>query len=188
VPPSLIRNNHMLKLIGAVLLIYTAAFAQPRDTDGWGKVKWGMTVEQVKAAYGAEAENSTVVPGPNFIFIDRLTVPNVKIGELEMKASLQTPKGSDQIKQVSITLKAPLESPSFIRSGAFDRLKGLLIEKYGAPANEDRTAERSSIIKTLLWSLPSTTITLIWSEGTRYELGYVELRYKAVDKKALDVL
>lgn len=180
--------DHGLKAVGALLLIFAPALAQTKDTDGWGKVKWGMTVEQAKEAYGAEAEDSTVIPGPNFIFIDRITLPNVKIGDLEMRASLQTPKGRDQIMQISLSLKADIRSPSFVRSGAFERLKALVIEKYGAPTNEDRTTERNNVIKTLLWSLPTTTITLIWSESSRYELGYVALRYKAVDKKALDVL
>ena len=67
-------------------------------------------------------------------------------------------------------------------------IKALVIEKYGAPTNEDRTTERDSLIRTVLWSLPTTTITLIWSESSRYQLGYVSLRYKAVDKKALDIL
>lgn len=180
--------NHIFRSIGALLLMLLPACAETKDTDGWGKVKWGMTVEAAKAAYGAEAEDSTIVPGPNFIFIDRITLPNVKVGDLEMKASLQVPKGSDQIKQVSLSLKADMQAPSFMRSGAFERLKALLIEKYGAPTNEDGTTEREHLVKTVLWSLPTTTITLIWSESSRYQLGYVSLRYKAVDKKALDTL
>jgi hypothetical protein len=63
-------------------------------------------------------EDSTIVPGPNFIiFIDKITLPNVRVGDLEMKASLQVPRGSDQIKQVSLSLKADMEAPSFVRSG-----------------------------------------------------------------------
>jgi hypothetical protein len=177
-----------LASIGIALLISLSVCAQTKDIDGWGKVKWGMTVEQAKAAYGTEAEDSRVEPGPNFTFIDRVELPNVKIGDLEMKASLQTPKGSDQIKQVTISLRADMQSPAFVRSIAFDRLKPLLIEKYGAPTNEDRTTEGNNIIKKALWSLPSTTISLIWSESNRFQLGYVALMYKAVDKKALDSL
>jgi hypothetical protein len=164
------------------------AFAQTKDTDGWGKVKWGMTVEQAKAAYGSDAEDSTVVPGPNFLFIDKITLPNVKVGDLEMMASLQVPRGSGQIKQVSLSLKADMQAPSLVRSGTFERLKVLLIEKYGAPTDEDRATERDDLVKTALWSLPSTTIILGWSESTRYQLGYVWLSYKAVDKKTLDTL
>jgi hypothetical protein len=181
-------RNRTSRSISVAIFILTTALAQTKDTDGWGKVKWGMTVEQAKAAYGAEARDSSVVPGPNFIFIDRITLPNVKIGDLEMEASLQTPKGSDQIRQVSISLKADMQAPSFVRSAAYDRLKALVIEKYGSPTNEDKTDERDKVVKTVLWSLPTTTITLIWSEGSRYQLGYVSLTYKAVDKKALDAL
>jgi hypothetical protein len=159
--------NHMLRLIGALLfLIFVPAFAQTKDTAGWGKVKWGMTVEQAKAAYGAEAEDSAVVPGPNYIFIDKLTLPNVKIGDLEMTASLQVPKGSNQIKQVTLSLKADMQAPTSVRSWAFERLKALVIGKYGAPANQDTATVSDDLIKTVLWSLPTTTITLRWSESS----------------------
>jgi hypothetical protein len=47
--------NHMLRLTGALLLMLLPGLAQTKDTDGWGKVKWGMTVEQAKTAYGADA-------------------------------------------------------------------------------------------------------------------------------------
>jgi len=151
-------------------------------------VKWGMTVEQARAAYGDQAQDSTVLRGPNFVAIDRLTIPNVKIGDVEVSASIQTPRGSDQITQISISLKADMQAPVFVRSHAFQRLKELLIEKYGRVTNEDRTTERDDLTSRLLWSLQSTTITLIWRESTKYQLGYVSLRYKAVDKKALDGL
>ena len=151
-------------------------------------MKWGMTVEQARAAYGDQAQDSTVLRGPNFVAIDRLTIPNVKIGDVEVSASIQTPRGSDQITQISISLKADMQAPVFVRSHAFQRLKELLIEKYGRVTNEDRTTERDDLTSRLLWSLQSTTITLIWRESTKYQLGYVSLRYKAVDKKALDGL
>jgi hypothetical protein len=178
----------MFRAIGAFTFILATTFAQTKDIDGWGKVKWGMTVEEARAIYRTEAQESTTVPGPNFSFVDRLTVPKVKIGDMDMEASLQTPRGSDQIRQVSLTLNSDIQAPSFVRRGAFEQLKGLVIEKYGAPANEDRTTDRRSVISTLVWSLPSTTITLIWSEDVKYQLGYVTLKYKAVDKKALEAL
>jgi hypothetical protein len=101
--PAVDLMNHVRGSTGALVLMLIPAFAQTKDTDGWGRVKWGMTVEQAKAAYGAEAEDSTVVPGPNFIFIDKVTLPKVKVGDLEMQASLLVPQGSDQIKQVSLS-------------------------------------------------------------------------------------
>jgi len=181
-------GTNALELISAILLASTTILAQTKDTDGWDKVKWGMTVEQAKSAYGDQVEDSTIVPGRNFVVIDRLTVPNVKIGDVEMSASLQTPRGGDQITQISISLKADMQAPMLLRTHAFQRLKELLIEKYGRVTNEDRTTERDDLTNTLLWSLPSTTISLIWRESTRYQLGYVSLIYKAVDKKALDAL
>jgi hypothetical protein len=81
-----------------------------------------------------------------------------------------------------------VQAPSFVRREAFERLRALLIEKYGAPTNDDATTERDHLLKTVIWALPTTTIALTWSESSRHQLGYVSLEYKAVDKKALDTL
>jgi hypothetical protein len=47
-----------------------------------------------------------------------------------------------------------------------------------------------SVDSTVLWVFPSTSVTLLWSEGTnpKHDNRYVEIEYKAIDKKALDVL
>jgi hypothetical protein len=39
-------------------------------------------------------------------------------------------------------LKVDMQAPSFVRRGASERLKALLIEKYGATTNDDATTER----------------------------------------------
>jgi hypothetical protein len=69
----------------------------------------------------------------------------------------------------------------------FDSLKILLIEKYGQPNNEDRKVEGRDVNSIVVWTFPSTSISLRRSE-TPEGIGSVLVNYSAVDKKALDVL
>jgi len=56
----------------------------------------------------------------------------------------------------------------------------LLVEKYGAPTNEDRTnnfdyANKPDGTRTVvIWALPSTTIKLLWSEQSKSGSLFVE--------------
>jgi hypothetical protein len=40
----------------------------------------------------------------------------------------------------------------------------------------------------VVWTFPSTSITLLRVHSLRYGFGYVTINYEAIDKKALDVL
>jgi hypothetical protein len=155
------------------------------DPVGWDKAKWGMTLDEVRAAYGDRASDSTAVPGPNFVYIDRLTIKNVTVSDIEMLASIQTKRNSERISSVELGMVADVTGPRREREYAFVTFKSLLIAKYGTADNEDAERQPRAVVKTLLWSLPSTSITLIWNEGTDYQFGYVTVRYRQIEKNPL---
>lgn len=178
----------------AILLLCAAASAQdftaiqqPIDIEGWGKVKWGMTVEEARKATAEFQSEPPEIPGPNFTFITKIVLGSVPVGDLHCKVSIQAKRNSETIVAVTLTT-GPVDEPPSFRATAFDTLKRLLIQKYGQPKSDDRRAESGHVVTVVLWNLPSTTITLKRSEGSRYGIGYVSLQYAAVDKKALDII
>jgi hypothetical protein len=180
--------NKALRLAWA--LAATAGIScQLKDVQGWSVVKWGMSVSETKALFEDRAVEPTEKPGPNFVLIDRIIVKGVRIGDIRTEeVAVQTARDSDAVTAVTIRAVGINETPS-IRSDAFATLKRLLIDKYGTPRNEDRKPSgRGAIDSIVLWSFPSTPITLLWSETSGYGLGYVTVQYRAVDKKILDSL
>jgi hypothetical protein len=171
----------------AILTTGPSVCQPPADVKGWGKIEWGMTVQEAKTAYGSQAETSTVVPGPSFTAIDRLTIPRINIGDAKATASIQTKRESDKVSSVAIQVGDEADTPT-VRSGNFDDTKKLLIEKYGQPKTEDRKPDSGYMRSTVVWTFPSTSITLLLVESQRFDIGYVSISYEAVDKKALDAL
>jgi len=155
------------------------------DVKGWGKIEWGMTVAEAKAALGDQATDSTQIPGVNFAFIEKLVIKEFLIGDVHCRVSIESKKGSNVIGGVTISTGVSHDISS--RENAFDSFRKLLIEKYGQPKNEDRSAEGGSIRTNALWTFPSTSITLRRSES-RYSNGYVSIEYRAADKDALKVV
>lgn len=131
-------------LLAAASWCAVAQTDKPEDVKGWNKVTWGMSVADVKAALGDQATPSTVVPGPNFTDIERLTINNLQVGDdLVGRCGIQTKRNSDAVTSIEIRFGQVRDDPS-TRERGFDILKRLLIEKYGTPKNEDRKIEPSS--------------------------------------------
>jgi hypothetical protein len=60
---------------------------KPKDIDGWGKIKWGMTFAEASAAYNVSAP----VKESDTSKWTSLPLGPVQIGDIEMKASAFTP-------------------------------------------------------------------------------------------------
>jgi hypothetical protein len=146
-----------------------------RDADGFGNIKWGMTVAEAKAAFSGlrEPERSELVSGG---FEERLVQPVLMIGSVEMTVSIQTKADSDVITRIVLKL-APFVQH---RKTAFQFLSNNLIQKYGKPSHHD-TASRGKE-ETEVWALPSTTITLDWREESAGKFRLLDITYEATDK------
>jgi hypothetical protein len=186
----------MTPKILAVLALSVVAFGQilhPKDVDGWGKIKWGMTLPEVRALYAIEKEESSQ-------YADFLTIKPVQIGEVPMDTTLIAKHGSNRIflappdgfdrRVSSVSLFYAFGLPSDTRKGSaqdFDDIRTLLTHKYGNPSSDENKVEYGDSVEVALWVFPSTSIDLkVTKKG--YGLGMIMLRYIGVDKNALDSL
>jgi hypothetical protein len=148
-----------------------------RDADGFGNVKWGMTIAEAKAAFPGlrEPDRSELTSGA---FEERLIQPVLMIGSVEMTVSIQTKADSDIITRIVLKL-APFVQH---RKTAFQFVSNNLIQKYGKPSHHDTTTRGRMKEKTEVWVLPSTTITLDWHEEAADKFRLLDVTYQATDK------
>jgi hypothetical protein len=148
---------------------------QEHDADGFGNIKWGMTVADAKAAFSGlrEPERSELTRGG---YEERLIQPVLMIGSVEMTVSIQTKADSELITRIVLKL-APFVQH---RKNAFQFLSNNLIQRYGRPSHHD-TAPRGRQ-ETEVWVLPSTTITLDWRVEAAGKLRLLDITYEASGK------
>jgi len=148
--------------------------AQPQDVHGWDKVRWGMSMEQVRAAYAIDARPETKDDWT------LLELKPVKISGVELGVQVGARPGSGKVSSVRLWSYFGLSNS---RPGAgaqdFDTLRTALIRQYGAPANEEtRHGENFRIIKTVSWTFPSTSILMTLEASTSIpNLGNIDLLY-----------
>jgi hypothetical protein len=166
----------------ASIVTGAALVAQPKDVDGWDKVKWGMTVAQAQAAYGSEAR-TWKQDYPNSLrpkardYDERLFVRGLKIGGMKMVAAIETPIGSERVVEVKLTLDQGS------RDSAYEALGTFLTQQYGQPSEVVKNRGfGATAIRSTFWKFPSTVIVLNWIETTGYG-GSVEVNYTATGKQ-----
>ena len=148
-----------------------------RDADGFGNIKWGMTVAEAKAAFPGlrEPGRSELTSGA---FEERLIQPALMIGSVEMTVSIQTKVDSDLITRIVLKLAPPFVQH---RKTAFQFLSNNLIHKYGRPSHHDTAPRGRMKEETEVWVLPSTTITLDWREESASKLRLLGITHQATD-------
>ena len=148
-----------------------------RDADGFGNIKWGMTVADARAAFPGlrEPDRLELTSGA---FEERLIQPVLMIGSVEMTVSIQTKANSDLITRIVLKL-APFVQH---RKTAFQFLSKNLIQKYGRPSHHDTAHRRRMNEETEVWALPSTIITLDWREESVGKFRLLDITYEATDK------
>lgn len=177
-----------VRLAGLLLITAAAAVCQPKDVDGWTRIRWGMTVAEAREAFQGQVSDPRVATPPDAILVDRFVINDIQIGRITAEAAVQTERDSNQV--VAVRIRATGASATgVLRTSTFSTLKHLLIAKYGPPQNEDHNPYGNGGTDTrVLWLFPSTSITLRWSEMSNGESGFVTIRYEAIDGKALDAL
>ena len=165
-----------MKRLAALASLAVTLCAQPKDVDGWDKIKWGMTIAEVRAAYATDAKPESKDDWT------LLQLNPVKMGTVEMTVEVGARQSAGKITSVrlwsyfGIPSAAPTAGPQ-----DFDTLKAFLTEKYGRPANEEsRHGENFRLIKTVLWTFPSTSILLTLEQSSSLpNLGNIDLAYTA---------
>jgi hypothetical protein len=158
--------------LAALFAVALSGQAQPRDVDGWGKIRWGMTIADASQAYVIDRHEDND-------FWSQLIAQPVTIGDIVMRVSIAAKHGSEQISRVRLSANSGAED--------FDTLKAQLIQKYGPPIDGETRTEGTNSIRTVLWTFPSTSIRLTLTQGPNGQ-GRVEVEYNATDKTALDAL
>lgn len=172
--------------LGALVALSVALYAQakpkdtkPQDIDGWDKITWSMTLAQVRAAYHADAQPETRDDWT------LLQLNPVNVGGVEMGVQVGARQGSGKLSLVrlwsyfGLPNSAPLAGPQ-----DFDTLRAMLIQKYGPPANEEtKRGENFRLIKTVLWTFPSTSILMTLEQSSSLpNLGNIFVEYTATHK------
>lgn len=148
-----------------------------RDADGFGNIKWGMTVAEAKAAFPSlrEPERPELTGGG---FEERLIQPVFMIGSVEMTVSIQTKADSEAITRIVLKL-APFVQH---RKTAFQFLSNNLIQKYGKPSRRDTAPRSRKKEQTEVWILPSATITLDWRQESQGRFQLLDITYEATPR------
>jgi hypothetical protein len=162
-----------LLCVAGVLAITLLGQTPPRDVEGWGKIKWGMTIADASQAYVIDRHEDNE-------FWSQLIAQPVEVGDITMRVSIGARHGSDQISRVRLSMNSATTRD-------FDTLKTLLIQKYGPPIDGETRTDGTDGIRTFLWTFPSTSIRLTLTQGQKGQ-GRIDLEYMATDRNALDVL
>jgi len=164
--------------LAALATLAVALYAQPvpKDVDGWEKIKWGMTMAEARSAYRVEAQ-----PESNADWT-LLNLSPVKMSNIEMGVQVGARHGADKITLVRLWSYFGLSS-SQPSAGPqdFDTLKTMLIQKYGSAASEEtKRGENFRLLKSVLWTFPSTSILLSLEQSASLpNLGNIFLEYTA---------
>lgn len=156
------RKVLFLIVIVSVICLPLLVLSQPKDVKGWGKTKWGMTDEEIRAALGNQVE-----PYPdNYeyykVHID-LWIPSIDIGKNPYEVRFEMDNGTDKLILVWITPNRNVV-PRYAYEYLFESLEEQLIQKYGA-SNVQKNQEDNFTIRERKWSFPSTSIKLYYSKG-----------------------
>jgi hypothetical protein len=164
--------------LGVLAAVAVALYGQskPKDVDGWDKIKWGMTVAEVRSSYGVEAQPENK---DNWTL---LQLNPVKVSGVEMEVQVGARQGTGKVTFVRLSSYFGLpSSPPLAGAQDFDTLRTMLILKYGNPANEETTrGENFRLIKTVLWTFPSTSVRMRLEQSSSLpNLGNIFLEYTA---------
>jgi hypothetical protein len=167
--------------VAAVFSIALLGQTPPRDVDGWGKIKWGMTIADASQLYVIDRHED------NNLWTQLIAQP-IDVGDITLRVSLGAKHGSEQMSRVRLSMNFGLRDSAPTASAKdFDTLKTQLIQKYGPPIDGETRTEGTDGIRMFLWTFPSTSIRLTLTAGQNNS-GHIELEYSATDQKALEAL
>lgn len=159
----------------AMMILPAATVTQVTDADGWNGAKWGMTLAQVKAAitYPLERDTHILNAGtPSSMF---RTAEPFKVLDIPVRANFSF-SPDDKLVGIEIRVESVFLESTHSQSGLFDRFKQSLTEEYGKPKFKDDHS------RTMVWSLPSTSIKLRWTEFGGG--SFMAVTYSQADKKS----
>jgi hypothetical protein len=162
-----------------LVLLALALYGQPKDVNGWDKIRWGMTIAEARSAYAVDTQ-----PEINDDWTMLKLIP-VKMGGLEVGVQVGARSGAKAITMVRLWSYFGLANSAPGASAQdFDALRAVLIQKYGDPAKEEmKRGENFRLIKTVLWTFPSTSILMTLEQSSSLpNLGNIIIDFAATVK------
>jgi hypothetical protein len=157
----------------------------PEDIAGWDKIRWGMTIAEIRSAYDIHTSPESK-DNWTLLYLNPVKIGGVEMGvQVGARQNSQKTPGGEKVASVRLWsfFGVPDAAPS---AGAqdFDTLRTTLIQKCGHPTNEEaKRGENGRFIKTVLWTFPSTSIVLMLEQSSSLpNLGTIYLDYTAVDR------
>lgn len=145
--------------LAVVLMSGLSLAQQPADVHGWGKVKWGMTREQVRKLYPKaqpyQPKDEVERKAMEATGESALQLPSVELVHIPFEVNFMWQGANKEIALIDIYSRAGVTESTFME------LEKQLRLKYGEPAAKN---ERDGWFERT-WVLPSTRIEL-WFHGT----------------------
>jgi hypothetical protein len=134
---------------------------------GWSKARFGMTVEEVIAAFGGEEVRLDKPDTYSDGFIAPVAIPDTKIGPIEhARVNFLFPKDGDKPRLQRVVISHSIIEPKpgddvRLRS-EYDQLVKSLTEKYGSPStqSQDGSARSDTFKQDASWFEPNVAVEL----------------------------
>lgn len=174
----LTRRAFSTSIVAAMLA--GTALANAADSGGWDRARWGMTADELAAAFGGDLRpvEPPMVFGP---LIARQVVPRVAVAGRPFIAFLQLDAKTGRLSQVLLRYRGRNPTHSDCEAVA-----AALTSALGAPSGSDSASDYSGSFPSFAvsreWRLPTTAVTLGYQDpnakpysGVRKELT---IRYR----------
>lgn len=170
-------------LLIAFLFIYAEginAAQKPPDVYGWEKLKWGMTGDEIKAAFGKDIKVHKPREDASEGVYSDLELTGLTIGGEPFRASLWMSSSTKKLTKIVFVPKG--EPEGYERAETFIKVEEELVSKYGDPSTEE-TSNDPGTSADRKWVFPSTVIELSYMriEGTELLLLIFSGTGKAVN-------
>ncbi|MEW6144449.1 MAG: hypothetical protein AB1598_05470 [Thermodesulfobacteriota bacterium] len=141
------------------------AAQKPPDVFGWDKLKWGMTGDEIKAAYGKEIKVHKAREDASEGVFSNLELTGISIGGEPFRASLWMGTGTKKLSKIVFVPRG--EPEGYAWAGTFIKVEEYLVSMYGDPDQEETSNDPGTSAERK-WAFPSTTIELSYLriEGT----------------------
>lgn len=150
-----------------LLLCAGSAYAAPKPSDvyGWDKLKWGMTGEEIKSAFGKDIKVHKAREDEKEGLYSDLELTSATIGGEPFRASLWMDSSTKKLAKMVFVPKG--EPEGYAWAETFIKVEEDLASKYGDP-DEEETSNDPGTSAERKWVFPSTVIELSYLriEGT----------------------
>ena len=190
------RIKILIVIVFLFCILNELSFAQrPQDIDGWNKVKWGMTEEEIMNVYGVQVRKSNTQPGETFysnLELDNLSITNNPFrvtffmdNKTKKLVFVRLTPNRDKYSYGDLQEKLPNINPLLLElaktRAIFDDLEKELIGKYGKPDYISDKPSKFMNTQERTWYFPSTTIKLEYFWVDQTDMLFLDYIQKSVD-------